>query len=215
MVRTGTGEANRLQVGSFSCVIFHQNQLYAADCYKNEIHVFDYKRKALTKIRTIKLRYKESSDIDDRFFKLYATNNRLICSSSENHEIYVYSSNGECLQTYGKLGSGDEGCLDTPVIGDSDVAGCVLVADYENNRLQVMSEQGEFFVLDLQSEVSKPSVTAIFNDHLYVASDWRTLYKYSCGSTEHCTDSSTRPSSSSGSVTDDHDIDDNAKYSDF
>ena len=182
MVRTGTGEANRLQVGSFSCVIFHQNQLYAADCYKNEIHVFDYKRKALTKIRTIKLRYKESSD---GVLKMCAANNRLTCSATENHEIQVYSSDGEFLHTYGKFGSVGAGCLDTPLIGDSDVAGCVLVADCNNDRLQVMSEQGQFFVLDLQPEVSKPLGAAIFNDHLYVASECKTLHKYSCRATEH------------------------------
>ena len=74
------------------------------------------------------------------------------------------------LQTYGRSGRGDAGQLSSPVISNDDDDGSVLIADRDNNRLQVMSEQGEFSVLQLQPSVSEPRSAALFDNRLYVTS---------------------------------------------
>ena len=112
--------------------------------------------------------------------KLRVINNDVICSSGTNSEIHAYSLNGELLQAHGTPGSGEAGRFSKPYICDVDTAGSVLIADRDNNRLQVMSEQGEFRVLELQPEVSKPVSAVLFNGHLYVTSgDKKTIRKYS------------------------------------
>ena len=93
----------------------------------------------------------------------------------------VYSLSGELLQTYGARGGGDAAKLNGPFIGDDDDDGSVLIADYGNDRLQVMSEQGEFSVLQLQPPISQPCSAMLFNKQLYVISeDDNLIYKYSC-----------------------------------
>ena len=85
------------------------------------------------------------------------------------------------LQTYGTPGRSDVGQLDCPFISGDDDDGSVLIADWGNNRLQVMSEQGEFSVLQLQPPVSRPRSAVLFNNNLYVTSyDKKAIYKYSC-----------------------------------
>ena len=165
-----------LQKGVYSGVIFHQNHLYATECNENEIHVFDHKRSVLIQTRTVKLRFSEPGGT----LRIRAANNRLTCSTTTHHEILVYSLSGEFLQAYGRPGSGDADRLDSPIICDVDTAGNVLIADCDNDRLQLMSEQGEFCVLDLQPHVSHPESAVIFNGYLYAtAYNECAVYKYS------------------------------------
>ena len=93
----------------------------------------------------------------------------------------VYSLSGELLQTYGARGSRDAGQFDHPYICADDDDGSVLIADWNNDRLQVMSEQGEFSVLQLQPPVSRPLGAVLFNNQLYVVSNpgfGNSIYKY-------------------------------------
>ena len=86
---------------------------------------------------------------------------------------------GELLQTYDTHGSGDAGQLNTPFICADDDDGSVLTADRDNNRLQVISEQGEFSVLQLQPPVSWPWSAVLINNKLYVTSrDKKQIYRY-------------------------------------
>ena len=175
-----SGEITRLKNGYYSSVIVHQNQIYAAESASREIHVFDYTESALTKLRTIKLLFAHNKNKRDATLKMCATNNGLACSSSTHNEIQEYSFSGEFRQIYGRPGSGEAGQLAFPRICDVDTSGSVLITDCDNNRLQVMSEQGEFCVLDLEPEVSGPVSAAIFSGHLYVTSGNRTtIHKYS------------------------------------
>ena len=68
--------------------------------------------------------------------------------------------------------------LHTPYICADDDDGSVLIAGYINGRLQVMSEQGEFSVLQLQPPVSGPRIAVLFNNQLYVAKFDGSLHKY-------------------------------------
>ena len=66
--------------------------------------------------------------------------------------------------------------------GSDDDDDCsVLIVDWGNDRLQVMSEQGEFTVLQLQPPVSRPRSAVLFKNNLIVASiDKFQIHKYSC-----------------------------------
>ena len=108
---------------------------------------------------------------------LSVTDHQITCCSSSESTIAVYSQRGQLLETYGTCGSGGIGQLHWPFITDSD--GSVLIADCRKNRLQVMSEQGEFLTVQLQPPVSQPRCAVLFNSCLYVTS-WNTnnIYQY-------------------------------------
>ena len=74
------------------------------------------------------------------------------------------------LQRWGTCESDDAGQLDYQYIYDDDDDGSVLIADCGNGRLQVMSEQGEFSVLQLQPPVSGSRRPVMSNRELYVTS---------------------------------------------
>ena len=139
--------------------------------------MFVYNQSALIQTRTVKLRFSAIGGT----LRLRAANNRLMCSNTAHHEIQVYSLSGELLQAFSRPGSGDADRFNSPIICDVDTDGCVLIADCDNDRLQVMSEQGEFRVLDLQPHISQPESAVIFSGDLYVTSYKEcTVYKYSC-----------------------------------
>ena len=175
------GEKHRIASGSFSSVIVHQDLVYAADCGKNQTRVFQRSDASSPEWRQLR-------SIDHEFARnnenitLSISNNQLKCCSVDESTIKVYSLSGELLQTYGTLGRADAGQLYSPCISDDD--GSVLIADCGNNRLQVMSEQGEFSVLQLQPPVSGPRSAVLFNQHIYVTSAQPStiIYKYTCTS---------------------------------
>ena len=124
---------------------------------------------------------KHDFSTEKNFLTLSISNNQLKCCSAEDGVIKVYSLSGELLQTCGTRGRGDAGQLYWPFVSDDDDDGSVLIADYGNDRLQVMSEQGEFSVLQLQPPVSRPCGAVLFKNNLYVASiDHNQIHKYSC-----------------------------------
>ena len=136
---------------------------------------------------TSSLKWSKIRSIDHDFSKkafpltLSISNNQLKCCSFGDDIIKVYSLSGELLQTCGTRGRGDAGQLYWPFVSDDDDDGSVLIADYGNDRLQVMSEQGEFSVLQLQPPVSRPRSAVLFNNQLYVTSEHdNAIYKYSC-----------------------------------
>ena len=132
--------------------------------------------------RWIKIRSIDHDFEEEGFtLTLIISNIQLKCCSHGDDTIKVYSLSGELLQTYDAHGNGDAGQLDGPYISDDDDDGSVLIADCGNNRLQVMSEQGEFSVLQLQPPVPQPRSAVLFNNNLYVTSyNKRIIYKYSC-----------------------------------
>ena len=128
-------------------------------------------------LRSIEHDFEEKGHI----LTLSITNTQLKCCSRGDDTIKVYSLSGELLQMYGTSGRGGAGNLRRPRISDDDDDGSVLIADCGNDRLQVMSEQGEFSVLQLRPPVSRPTSAVLFNNHVFVTSWYRsTTYKYSC-----------------------------------
>ena len=165
--------------GDFASVVVHQDQVYAADVKKNQVQVFRHNDTA-SPPRWIKLTCIDH-DFKKRYLTLSISNNQLKCCATIEGVIKVYSLSGELLQTYGTRGRGGAGQLRRPYISDDDDDGSVLIADKFNNRLQVMSEQGEFSVLQLQPPISRPCSAVLFNNQLYVTSwDDAVITKYSC-----------------------------------
>ena len=169
----------RLRQGKYSCIVFHQNLLYAAATVCIEVHVFSYEQAALVCTRTIKLIRFKANPFGDRI-TLCAKKDRLTCSTI--HTIHAYSLSGEFLNDNSSLGIAM--WPRHPRICDVDSAGSVLIAEYNSHRLAVISEQGEFGVLDLQPKISFPASAVMFNGYLYVTSLKKAVHKYSCPSSQ-------------------------------
>ena len=163
---------SRIDSGCFSSVAVYQDHVYAARHSSDEVLVYKHSG-GWKKVH--------SFNVIRGFTMLSVQNNQLKCCSSGEKKIAVYSLTGQLLQTHGSKGSGDAGQFDGPYICDDDDDGSVLIADWGNNRLQGMSEQGDFSVLQLKPPVSRPRGAVLFNNNLYVTSaSNKTVYKYSC-----------------------------------
>ena len=104
---------------------------------------------------------------------------QITCCSVWENEITAYSLSGELLRThsgFGDIGVSQFNHLTLCDVDDDDRA---LVIDYNNDRLQVMSGQGEFSVLQLAPPVAMPNRAVLFNDCLYLVSHYdRFIHKY-------------------------------------
>ena len=174
-----SGKTSLIALDCFSSVAIHQDQVYAADYSTNQTRVFQLNETASAGWHQLRSIDHDFSTKNNNFLTLSISNNHLKFCSFEDSAIKVYSLSGELLQTHGTRGCDDNGQLEYPFIRDDDDDGSVLIAD--NGRLQVMSKQGEFSVLQLQPPVSRPSSAVLFNDHVFTTS-WiqKTIYKYSC-----------------------------------
>ena len=163
---------SRIDSGCFSSVVVYQDQIYVARYASDKVRVYKHSG-GWKKVC--------SFNVISGFVTLSVQNNQVKCCSFNEHKIAVYSLTGRLLRTHDSKGSGDAGQFNYPYICCDDKDGSVLIADEGNNRLQVMSEQGEFSVLQLQPPVSRPCGTVLFNNNLYVVSyDRSTVNKYSC-----------------------------------
>ena len=163
---TCIGKSSRIASGCFTSVVVHQDQVYAADCSKNQTQVFqhdDTSEPGWLKIRYIDHDFDYSHNY---ILALSISNNQLKCCSHEDGTIKVYSLSGELLQTYGTRFIA--GQLHGQFITDDDDDGSVLIVDYDNSKLQVMSEQGEFTAIHTQPPVAGPSSAVLFTSNLYV-----------------------------------------------
>ena len=184
------GNTGRIDSGNFTSVVVHQDQVYAADRKKCQTQVFQYNKTLIprwmrigstgwTKLKSIDHDFNEKGST----LTLSISNNQLKYCSTGDNSIKVYSLSGELLQTYGTSGRDDASQLYCPYISDDDDDGSVLIADQYNDRLQVMSEQGEFSVLQLQPPAKWPRSAVLFNNQLYISSNSlgdKRIYKYSC-----------------------------------
>ena len=104
----------------------------------------------------------------------------IACCTWKGSSIDIYSLDGEFKKSYGTYGS-DVGQLNYPYICDEDDAGNILIADKKNNRLQVMTPQGRFCVVNLTPRMEGPIAAAFYQGSVYVASnDSGVIRKYSC-----------------------------------
>ena len=172
------GKADCIDSGFITSVIVHQDQVYAADGINNQTEVFKQHETSREWLRQRAIRH--DFEQTGHILTLNISNNQLRCCSRVTDAVKVYSLSGELLRTYVARGRRGAGRSKNRYVCDDDDDGSVLIAEEGNDRLQVMSEQGEFSVLKLQPPVSGPSSAVLFNNQLYVTSRNDTIYKYSC-----------------------------------
>ena len=82
----------------------------------------------------------------------------------------VYSLTGEFEDSYGSAGAADIGKLDWPYLCCMDGEGAVLLADYYNERLQVLSSDRTWSGVHMKPGVIAPRSALLFRDKLFVTS---------------------------------------------
>ena len=159
----------------YSSVVVNRNQVFAATAtfdQSGEVHVFENLDRGWEMVRRFSLERGGSITL-----AVYA--DQVTCCSAWENKMASYSLSGELLQTHGRYGSSGPGQLICPAVCDVDDDGRTLIVDIGNDRLQVMSEQGEFNVLQLQPPVAGPSRAVLFNGCLYLVShNNRSIHKY-------------------------------------
>ena len=101
---------------------------------------------------------------------LATANGKIFACSLQDAKVFVLSQSGEVLQTHGKPGSGQAGELNNPRLCAVDSEESMLVADCDNDRLQVCDVSGQWSLLDLQPPVKRPTCAAVIDNKLYVCS---------------------------------------------
>lgn len=95
-----------------------------------------------------------------------------------NARIHRFSAEGKLLYSWGEPGTGP-GQFNLPHGICFDAAGRVLVADRENDRIQLFSPEGEY--LDQWTHVQRPTDICVDRDGLiYVSSLWWQIGQTSC-----------------------------------
>lgn len=81
-----------------------------------------------------------------------ADHHHVAVSCYSNHKVFIHDTQGRCLHVYGGGGSGP-GQLQYPWSIVIDKAGRVLVGDYHNNRVCILSLQGQHIAhIDLSQD---------------------------------------------------------------
>ena len=148
--------------GQFSGVVFHHNNFYAVDTKTATVYVFEH---------TDEWKHCNSFSVHGKagyIISLGIANNLLyVCLACENR-IDIFSLDGQLKSSTGRKGNGAAGELHGPCIGAADAAGTALISDFANNRLQLLSGNGQWSILQLQPRIEKPFGACLVNDTLYV-----------------------------------------------
>ena len=118
------------------------------------------------------------------YVTLATANDKIFACSAHDGKVFVLSQSGEVLQTHGKPRSVPDGELsdeeahqtEPPPAGELymprlcavDSEESMLVADRDNDRLQVCDVTGQWSVLDLQPSAQVPNRAAVIDNKLYV-----------------------------------------------
>lgn len=155
---------------SFTCVDTHYDEVYALS--KKTVYVYKHSGSSWVEVHKFDVTLNDIS-LSIRNNKIFTAQRISLCSMSagfitvnqsnskiNDHKITVYSLSGELLQTHSVPGP------------DNTVGHSGAVAP------QVMSEKGEFSVLELQPPASQPRSAVLFNSNLYVLSSSNRILKY-------------------------------------
>ena len=88
--------------------------------------------------------------------------------SLKGHKIDAYTLNGVFLFTTGKRGNKAPDGLSWPRICDTNSSGTALIADYCNDRLQVLNGNGQWSIVQLDPVASEAWSACLVNDTFYV-----------------------------------------------
>ena len=159
--------------GYFTGVVRHQNRYYAAEAGTTTIYVYEHtgewKQCHLFPVNAI----------HGYTLTLGISTKLLFVGLAGNHRIDIFSLNGRLQSNTGFQGIGGPGQLNLPYICSIDAAGAALIADNGNDRLQLLSANGQWSIVQLQPHVNRPQSACVMNDTLYVT-EWsnRLLHAY-------------------------------------
>ena len=172
MIYYFTGErVNTISDSAFGDVCQHTGSVYAALLGDPAIHVYD--KTTLERIRTITACMSSGSHI---FHTLRVTSHSITLACMQGDCIYILDNSGTLQKTHGE--NCDTTCtFREPCVCRLDSDGSMLVADKLNDRIQVFVE-GEWRVLPLHPQPSRP-VDAVVTQHaLYVVNSCKKLIMY-------------------------------------
>ena len=157
--------------GAFSDGCKHAGLVYVASMHEPTIHVYDLS--TWSRNRTLSL---ACSCVHTYNHTLRVTSCGIILACVKNNCIHVLDDSGVILQTHGNYGS-ETGEFYHPKICRAESDGSILVADEDNDRLQVFHD-GEWHVLPLQPHPSDPRGVVVTPHALYVVTDDKNLMMY-------------------------------------
>ena len=172
LTSTGTTQFVIDRVRAYNSCVAMGNTVYAY-CY-NPSQIFTYKLENGNR-QVLKITPLRGIVQDTAFVTLGlpepTLNDELFACSINDAKVFVLSqSGGKLLATLGEPGHQTAGKLCWPLLCDVDTEGFVLVADRDNNRLQVCDRAGQWSVPCLQPPVARPTGAAIIDNKFYVAS---------------------------------------------
>ena len=169
---------SRIQQGEFTSVTKHNEQIYAATVKgtTSMIYVYRFSKNFFNKW-SWKVELKFSIVVGN--VSLCTTDSEIMCCSSNDHKIAMYTLTGQLRPVYGSFGSVEAGQMNSPYTCYIDDECSLLIADHSNHRLQVMQTTGEFSVLELKPPVLQPRSAVLLDSHIYVTSeDMMTISKF-------------------------------------
>ena len=136
--------------------------IYIADCSNNCVKVFDSTGKCLYKFGD-----KEGEG------KMYYPRGVAICGdriliSQENHCILNYQLNGKFISRIGKRGQGELESLDPLGLTINESNGDIYICDYDNNRIQILSEEFSFKSQFGKDTLKCPRDVKLSKEYIYV-----------------------------------------------
>ena len=99
---------------------------------------------------------------------LCIANNLVYMGLSLAGRIDILSLEGELQSSTGCKGKGGPGQLSCPYICTTDDAGTAIIADSDNDRLQLLNANGQWNTVQLKPSVEGPMSACLMNDTLYV-----------------------------------------------
>lgn len=174
----------KVKEGSFSDVCVFNRLLYALDCQTCRVYVFDCSPNH-PKWNLVGSLYDldfTNGHIDD---KICVTKAGIYIMSWLNGHLYHYTLSGILKGKYGEFGAVDPGKLDYPLLCGADNHGNVIIADHNNNRVQMFNTgEAQWSIIDLPGGVCKPVHVMVdeSTDSVYVStgetSIGKTLIRY-------------------------------------
>ena len=161
----------KISSDGFNDVCKYAGLVYVASGNEPTIHVYD--PSTWSRIRTLPSACS--------FFHYYnhtlcVIGCRIILACLSTHCIRVLDDSGALHQTHGKKGT-EAGEFSFPKLCSAESDGSMLVADWDNNRLQVFQE-GEWRVLQLQPQPLRPEDAVVTQHALYVVTWDKKLIMY-------------------------------------